>query len=613
MKDQIKQLETFVSDMEKYLEQKTEQMLSLPIPELTKEKFDLYQLTGNRRIYELDYFGKRKFLAVYGVAAMRIVKEDLAAIGNVPRQAVFDKLEEAMLSLCHEECWALPAHVTPVSVPADADWHIWIDLFAAETAETLAHLLSELGTALSENCRQTVRREVFRRALDPYFHSEPGYYYWERKDHNWNAVCNGALGCAYLHMLQPGEPMNREYVGRICDNLLYYIGGFSQDGTCMEGMGYYTYGMSYFAHFAQDLYRVSGGEIDLLRGDWGPYRAGELDKRSRIAGWWPNCFFASGRLVSFSDCCDSYYRMGLACTLASRFPNATLVDAAFAANLDQDENNRFVQFYDDYYATKAYIEQLRREGAAADSTGEGSFTILEAAQWCIGKAKNGVGLACKAGHNGEMHNHNDVGSFHYVVGSEMPLLDLGAGEYTKDYFTPGVNESIFCISSRSHNVPVIDGKLQRWGKEYGASGFAAKVSDGVGTVSFQAEGAYGPGVIARFDRQLAFRLENGAVTVTDIFENPGKALTVTESLATYEQPQIGHDSVKLMGATGGCLLQVLTDGVPVTADAFRVTTHTHVDHFGQQIPVQLLQWDICVEQPREVTVHITPVILEEVL
>ncbi len=80
------------------------------------------------------------------------------------------------------------------------------------------------------------------------------------------------------------------------------------------------------------------------------------------------------------------------------------------------------------------------------------------------KGEPGVMLAfsAKAGHNNEPHNHNDLGHFILHGGGENLLCDLGAGLYTKAYFSPG-RESIINISSSGHSVPVINGTMQQSG------------------------------------------------------------------------------------------------------------------------------------------------------
>lgn len=52
--------------------------------------------------------------------------------------------------------------------------------------------------------------------------------------------------------------------------------------------------------------------------------------------------------------------------------------------------------------------------------------------WGDGRDADGpaVGVAAKGGHNGESHNHNDLGTFVLEAEGEEPLADLGAGEYT---------------------------------------------------------------------------------------------------------------------------------------------------------------------------------------
>ena len=50
------------------------------------------------------------------------------------------------------------------------------------------------------------------------------------------------------------------------------------------------------------------------------------------------------------------------------------------------------------------VREPAREAAA-------SQIILPDAQWSICRSRHGAGMAAKGGHNGEPHNHNDVGSF----------------------------------------------------------------------------------------------------------------------------------------------------------------------------------------------------------
>ena len=73
-------------------------------------------------------------------------------------------------------------------------------------------------------------------------------------------------------------------------------------------------------------------------------------------------------------------------------------------------------------------------------------------------------FTAKCGHNFEMHNHNDVGSFQIVVGGKSVVVDPGPGKYTWGYFTdPKIrySEEVFAAGSMGHSVPIVNGKYQK--------------------------------------------------------------------------------------------------------------------------------------------------------
>jgi len=160
---------------EKYKEQVwhlADELRNQPLPELTEELFALFETTGNRIKYEEVYFGRRKFLAAFGMAAIIWSREE-----------DIKKLEEVLQSVCDEECWALPAHVNR----KDADWRTTVDLFAAETAQTLAEIVSLVnkdGEKLSNEICERVHMEIERRVLTPFFSSKPDHGCWECAGHN---------------------------------------------------------------------------------------------------------------------------------------------------------------------------------------------------------------------------------------------------------------------------------------------------------------------------------------------------------------------------------------------------------------------------------------------
>ena len=382
----------------------------------------------------------------------------------------------------------------------------------------------------------------------------------------------------------------------------------------MEGLSYFDYGMTYFTNFAMELYDASAGHVDLLCGDWDKFKAGEKDKRSKIAQWWCSCFFRSGRTVSFSDGASrGKFRMGLASVLAIRFPEVQLPDFKMAGSFEEDHCARFTPYKMDYFFTRRYLEQLKEESAEGfvlDNSEKnvkesGEFIVLDSAQWSIGKAANGVGMACKGGHNKEPHNHNDVGSFLYVVGEDMLLEDLGAGEYTKEYFGPG-RYNIFCNNSFSHNVPIVAGQGQMPGREYKADLFEAEDKGDKGLVRIKFASAYEEKLIQSVDRCMSFDKQTGVLEVKDQFEHSEEIL-VTENLITRYVPEIDGDEILLSGESGACKITVsVWQDNKKTVPEFRVYTEMHSNHSGVQEQIYQIQWDVLVSGSSMAKITVEP-------
>ena len=585
--------EEFLSKTKKELIQIALELLGEPLPEITEELFALFETTGNRVKYEAVYFGRRKFLTVLGCLALWMKEEGEETFAPLKKSDVYSKLEGVLSEICQEECWALPAHVNRTK---NANWRNNVDLFASETAGTLAELAVKLETVLAATCIQKCKEEVLKRVVEPFFAVEAPFAHWERCEHNWNAVCVGNIGSAAIYLYQDRPALLEKYIARVCEDLTYYVDGFAEDGTCMEGLGYYAYGMGYFVNFANQLYEYTQGGIDLLKGDWGKLSVGVEDKRYRMAVWWSKCYFASGRSVSFSDgSCNEKYRMGLGCALKKRFEKVQIPDISLASSLMEDHCYRFVPMRMDIFETKKLAEKA---GAESEYTPD-SFVILPSAQWCMGNSENGCFATFKGGHNDEPHNHNDVGSFLYGIGKELFLTDLGAGEYVKEYFSEG-RYDIFCNRSLGHNVPLLGGKEQKCGKEYAAEKFVAKDNERFGECSVDVTGAYEPCEVKRFYRSAIFDKENGELVIRDLFEAFGESAVITENFVTQVKPEVVGDKVYLKGKESTCILAV--NGLePI----FHVSTEIHSNHQGQPEDVYRIFFDTKIADSEEITIRIS--------
>lgn len=584
----VKKLEAFRMGYRKEVRESAWSLLDQDMPVLTEELFALFEQNGNRLRYETVYFNRRKMLAVLGLEAI-LEKEEAGDKAKTVSTEILDKLCLVIEDICREECWALPAHVDRKE---DKDWRITADLFACETAQTLSEIADRLEEDLPGGLRLTIISEIKRRVLRPVFDSAVPYRKWECGETNWNAVCAGAIGSVCLHLMREDKEQLGKNLKRICDGLLWYLKGFSEDGACMEGLGYYTYGMAYFVNFAQELYEYSDGKWDLFCGEWGEFKAGEEDKRTKMAQFPAKCFFPDGRTLSFSDGFSrDTFRVGLLGVLAMHYPAVSFPDLDRGAGLHDDSCYRFTSLKMDMLYTGKYMEFLRNSGkkeGALDECGkkEGVFHIFPSAQWCIGCSENGVGFACKGGHNDEPHNHNDIGHFLYEAGGVMLLTDLGCGEYTKEYFSDGRYE-IFCNNSFGHSVPILNGKGQCAGAAYACQGFAAQPD---GRVEMEIGKAYGPvwpqEEKPEIIREFAFDLKSGKLELKDRFERAGNE--VFERMVTQILPKVCGNYVVLEKDGTKCRLEIKD----LAEDGILVEEYDHSNHSGEMEKVYAICWKV---------------------
>lgn len=415
-----------------------------PLPRLTFSAYQEYFRTGHRMRYEGLYFRRRARLAALGAGALLVPDLDLT------------RLSDLLWEICDEHTWALPAHIYY------GDREGWgpdqtLDLFAAETADALAEIVVGLGDRLDPQVSQRVRAEVDRRVLTPLADARP--LSWEGFGNNWESVCAGAAGMAALALEE--DPARLDAMLARCRAAMdRFLAGYGDDGGCPEGVDYWVYGFGYFVYFAEAL-RARTGE-DLL----------DDPKVREIAAFPHRAALGDGAYLPFSDASGRpFLPAGLLSKLAERFgtPPPVVVPS----------------FHDDHCYRWAHLARTlawyRPAGGAAEQLAVSDF--LPDLGWVVdrGSAPGGGALAfaAKGGHNDEPHNHNDLGHFLLHVRGENLLADLGAGEYTKAYFSDGRYDSIY-TTSLGHSVPVVGGQGQEHGRDRVAKVLRHEVlSDGV--------------------------------------------------------------------------------------------------------------------------------------
>jgi hypothetical protein len=532
--------------------------------------------TGDRLGYERAYFARRGRLVALAAASV---------IDGDPR--IEAALADALWSVCDEWTWALPAHAWLVNRP-DRDMPRCVDLFAGETAHTLAETVALLGDRLPGPVAERVRSEVHRRVLDPYL-GDPRPWRWESATHNWSAVCAGAAGMAALALWsdpttaapgrsagpptadqpatdqpatdqptagqptadqptegqptegrpaaeraatdQPAERLTRA-VARCRTAMAAYLSGLGADGGCAEGIGYWTYGFGYFVYFAEAL-RVHTGQ-DLLR---------ESPVAAAAARFPAAVQLAPDRFVSFSDTSEpSVLPPGLLSRLRERL-GAPVPTLTGVPDLGADHCHRWAHLS----RTLAWTDPATVGGALPS---RGGCWLPELA-WLVDRrtvADLPVAFAAKGGHNDEPHNHNDLGTFILAVGGEQLLVDLGAGEYRGGYFSADRYRFLHA-AAEGHSVPVVDGRAQCPGRGAVAVVRGVARHDRGAELALDLSAAYGDG--RRVRRGFTWWAD-GTLTVTDDFTG---ATDVDELFISRTPPRVVDGVAIWRGRAGAALLR----------------------------------------------------------
>ncbi|MFV0400595.1 MAG: heparinase II/III family protein [Oscillospiraceae bacterium] len=531
------------------------------IPITTFSQYKLFELEGTRAEFNKSYFKRREMLNTYAALSLLFPEEKRYNEG----------LEDIIWAICDEYTWCDPAHLEGtgldviskeqprvregVIAPRKRSHRQRVDLFSAETAFALAETVSMLGEQLAPVVTDRAVSEIAERVLSPFAELNT-YFWWETSDMNWGAVCAGSVGAAAMYLVEePG--MLAPTLSRCIQTMEEFLSGFLDDGVCREGIGYWSYGFGYFTYFAELLLRRSGGVIDLF----------SLPKTREIAAFQQHAYLSGGRVVSFSDTNpEGRYQVGLTHFLKGIYGIREPFGAE-KAGFYADSCHRFPSAMR-FFSWADLVGERDK--------GEDSCRIFEQSQWFLCKKWTGdrlFAVAAKGGHNGEPHNHNDIGSFILHSGGVNFLTDLGYGEYTRDYFE-GERYNFLCNGSQGHSVPQIDGAAQKAGESHGAKIIP---TSGDGVFSVDIAGAYELSGLNTLVRNFSVQEENGpALSLIDRYSFGQPPESVVEQFVTLVKPVMGVPSLVELPHHGEAL-QIHYDRELMMPSVEKTSYRTH-DH-----------------------------------
>ncbi|WP_223253125.1 heparinase II/III family protein [Arthrobacter sp. AFG7.2] len=436
-----------------------------PWPQPLVSHYARYFRDGNRTAYE-GLVGARQQRLTRAVAMVLMSDDGGGPVAGPGTEAAawLDEVIDGAYLLCEQSSWSWAAHDDVFSrsgeVVPDRN-RPYLDLGAGEVAAQLAwldHVLGEQLDSRAPGLRRRIREEALQRVVEPFLQRMD--WHWLGLDgdvHNWNPWIHSNLIAAALFLVDDPETQ-AQTISRCIEGLDRFLASLPEDGAVDEGFAYWWNGAGLALRGLALLEEATGGQLDAnlpvvrelvayphrmhIGGNWflnvadGPAQAAAALPWDMLQGW-------AERLGDL-DAARHAAAMG-----ASRIDAAAGLGRVLHALLRREER----------------AEETRPAPPLTSSTFLPSVQIMMARE-AAGSAR-GLLLAAKGGHNGEHHNHRDVGSVVVAVDGVPLLVDAGQPTYTAKTFGPD-RYAIRAMQSSWHSVPAPFGLEQGTGRKFAA-------------------------------------------------------------------------------------------------------------------------------------------------
>ncbi len=556
-----------------------ERLLKTPMPEMTDDIFLIYSKTGSRT--EGDRVNNQRRGRIGTLTEAELLEN---------KGRFIPELEKTIRSLCEEKTWVGVAH--DGNLANFNKKQITIDLYSSALAWHMATADNLLGNKLSPEIRALIRKEIQWRIFETYHRMVEGKQsrYWLTAEHNWNSVCLAGVTGAALALIDSREE-RAFYVLAAEKYSLYALKGFTPDGYCGEGTGYWNYGFGHYIYLSEEIRLATGGQIDLLSRPEALAPASFGARFEVMDGIFPafaDCSPGdrpSGRIMNFLN-----ERLGFGLPPA-RSERISLGGGSLAEGL--------------MYLFPVPATQKAPTSAKPVEVG-GPRSWFEQARVLICRPLKGssckLATAIIGNDNGVNHNHNDVGSYIVVLNGQVLIVDPGGETYTARTFGLAPLRQQRAQLVRPFRAA---GGRQDAGRRSAGQGRHAQ--DGFHRRPGHARlrhplGVFGPGP-AEADTDLRLLAQGaGCLTVTDevAFSQPESFETALITLGQWKQT--GPQTLRIDEGSAAINVQIDTGGAAFKIVPTEINEHVHT----KKLPVRLA---IHLESPvpqATVTVKITP-------
>ncbi|BCW64621.1 heparinase II/III family protein [Arthrobacter sp. StoSoilB22] len=430
-----------------------------PWPQPLVSHYARYFRDGNRTAYEGLVASRQQRLTRAVVMAL---------VNDGPGGDWLDEVIDGAYLLCEQSSWSWAAHDDVFTRNSDVvpdRSRPYLDLGAGEVVAQLAWLDHVLGAQLDERApglRKRLREEANERVIRPFLDRLD--WHWLGLDgdvHNWNPWIHSNILVAALVLVDDPQ-LQARVVARCIEGLDRFLASIPADGAIDEGFAYWWNGAGRALEGLAVLEEASNG---VLNPDLPVIRAlVAFPHRMHLGHRW------------FLNVADGPARAheGLPWGMLHRWA-VRLGDseaAAHAATFAAVEPEPQAAAGLGRVLTQLSSSTARFEPSKRAQLRPGWGTYLPSVQIMVARqtpgSSAGLTLAAKGGHNGEHHNHRDVGSVVVAVDGVPLLVDAGQPTYTAQTFGPD-RYQIRAMQSAWHSVPAPFGLEQGTGPSFAAT------------------------------------------------------------------------------------------------------------------------------------------------
>lgn len=510
--------------------ERAEKLIGKEYPIILATDYMAYVRNGNRTDASSKTFPKRA---------------DLISLANAElvenKGRFMDSICNLLWMIMEESTWVVNAHNrTGQPLCADYDTKVeGLDLFAAGTGATLAfvyYTLKDKLDAITPLFSERMLLLIRRRVIQPFINATKTKCNWwtgsrEKHPNNWCPwICSNALWATAV--VEDDLSVREAVVNAALEYLDNFIDGYAPDGGCDEGPGYWGAAGASYMDCLETIMDMTDRKLGIFHE---PLIAAVVEYIAKV-------YVGGGYSLNFADGAPQpTYRREMLATFANDVGSDMLYKYALSKSpwpATGDSNHA-------YRGYKYLCMPALPEGKSLAPL-KVYFPDLQVAATRESEiAEQGLYLAIKGGHNGESHNHNDLGSIIVYSDGKPLFIDAGSGTYTKKTFSAD-RYTIWTMNSNYHNTLNFGDTVQLKGKDYHA--VIKDYCEECGKMTLDLVNAY-PAEAGLVSYERSAVLENGVITVSDRFEL-NEAKPAVFSLMTLCEPEsVGDGQFVINGRT----------------------------------------------------------------